>query len=193
VTFLKNLRFLTTGADRNSTNICTSEQSYEQEKTALLLTIMAAVEIFARPVFGRLCENKNRFGVAGICSLVMFCATVLSGFITTYWAMACLTGVIGFFNGALGGLWMTIIVDAVGVDLARHGYSLTQIQNFIITIVTISIYGKGYEIHPPSVFWLSSIGMLITFIAGMVGVAWREHIFVENKDEKQEEKIEMKG
>merc|ERR1712004_898480 len=106
---------------------------------------------------------------------------------------ACLTGVIGFFNGALGGLWMTIIVDAVGVDLARHGYSLTQIQNFIITIVTISIYGKGYEIHPPSVFWLSSIGMLITFIAGMVGVAWREHIFVENKDEKEEEKIEMKG
>ena len=135
------------GADKNSTNICTSEKSYEQEKTALLLTIMAAVEVFARPVFGRLCENKNRFGVAGICSLVMFCATVLSSFVRTYWAMACLTGVIGFFNGALGGLWMTIIVDAVGVDLARHGYSLTQIQNFIITIVTISIYGKGYEIH----------------------------------------------
>jgi len=177
--------------DLNATNICTAEQSYEQEKTALLLTIMAAVEIFARPIFGRLCENKNRFGVAGLCSLVLFLATVLSGFVETYWAMACLTGIIGLFNGALGGLWMTIIVDSVGVDLARHGYSLTQIQNFVITIVTISIYGKGFEIHPPSVFWLSSIGMLITFIAGMVGVAWREHIFTEKTGEKEEEKIKM--
>ena len=59
----------------------------------------------------------------------------------SYWSFGLIVGLIGLVQGAAGGLFLTMIIDAVGVDLGRYGYSLQSAMSVFVSGLGTQFYG----------------------------------------------------
>lgn len=111
-------------------------------KSALLLTFEALFEVFGRPSVGRFAQNKNRYTITAILFFIQACLTAVQSRMLSYWSFSVIVSLIGLVQGAAGGLFLTMVIDAVGVDLGRYAYSLQSAMSVFVSGIGTAFYGR---------------------------------------------------
>jgi len=184
-------------------------------KSALLLTVEASAEVFGRPSIGRFAQNRNRYTIVAVLFFIQACLTAVQPLMVSYWSFAVIVGCIGLVQGAAGGLFLTIIIDTVGVGLGRYGYSLQSALSVFVSGLGTQFYGVigdalngdfkfetncangtmidtefGAKHQQDYIFYLSAAFILLASALGLLGS--KLAVFKEpNTDHDQEENTRL--
>ena len=97
--------------------------------------------LFGRPSIGRFAQNRNRYTIVAVLFFIQASLTAVQPLMVSYWSFAVIVGCIGLVQGAAGGLFLTMIIDTVGVGLGRYGYSLQSALSVFVSGLGTQFYG----------------------------------------------------
>merc|ERR1712178_596292 len=86
-------------------------------------------------------ENRNRYKIVAVLFFIQATLTAVQSRMISYWSFSVIVCLIGLVQGASGGLFLTMIVDSVGVDLGRYAYSLQSALSVFVSGLGTQFYG----------------------------------------------------
>merc|ERR1712178_80881 len=96
----------------------------------------------ARPIIGKISDKYSRYAMIGILFTIQSFLTIFLTSMDTYWAFVAIVSLMGMVQGGAGGLFMTAVVDAVGVTHARYAYSIENMCDVFVAGFATQMYGN---------------------------------------------------
>merc|ERR1711976_1037190 len=78
----------------------------------------------------------------GLLFLIQSALTVSLTSMNAYWSFSAVISLMGIVQGGAGGLFMTAVVDAVGVTHARYAYSIENMCDVFVAGFATQMYGN---------------------------------------------------
>lgn len=117
-------------------------KNFEPVNAAFLVTYMCLAEMVARPIFGKISDRYSRYALIGGLFIVQSVLTISVTSMNTYWSFTAVVSLMGLVQGGAGGMFMTAVVDAVGVNHARYAYSIENMLDVFVCGFATQLYGN---------------------------------------------------
>lgn len=117
-------------------------KNFEPVNAAFLVTYMCLAEMVARPIFGKISDKHSRYALIGGLFIIQSILTISITSMNTYWSFTAVVSLMGLVQGGAGGMFMTAVVDAVGVNHARYAYSIENMLDVFVCGFATQLYGN---------------------------------------------------